>query len=532
MNYHKINLLIFSFVLVFLFSLTSACAPDSKLVLPAAEQHTDNDIAEDDNLDTPETEIVSAPDTNISVPLGGDSETTIENTNETATDTVTVKESGEEANTGIQFKKNQKQKQKKEKKEKKEKKIKIRPKQKKHPAEQAQEQPQEQSQEQPQEQPQKQPLPQTADLGVSNDPETSTSTVTGTDTDTSTDTGTGSESVQETSLVVDDCYSKKTLPCDGSSAYNDPACYISSLKADLRKAQENSQMIYVAISQEAYQAQESTKSCPWSLVNGQCPWGSDTHDGLSRNTALATFYQALYTMYELQNHAEDKNSHFVLKIVGGDYYYREPIIISAKAGLLGKIYLGPRLYENGQPVKKNNKGEYVVWDPSGNDNAEYNSLVSPTDLVIANITVEPYDQKPVTLDGGCRFEYRTLADGTILNPDHPDYVWGYSYLNRTCDLDLCTAEELEYRNKRLEDPVNTPFDGILSYGFCNGRGMVNVIKGDNIEVKKLNIQNAPTYGKFNLGPIMFGSTIIRSRIRTRLASFQCITRTSLLRPIQ
>src|SRR3989339_865436 len=107
MNYHKINLLIFSFVLVFLFSLTSACAPDSKLVLPAAEQHTDNDIAEDDNLDTPETEIVSAPDTNISVPLGGDSETTIENTNETATDTVTVKESGEEANTGIQFKKNQ-----------------------------------------------------------------------------------------------------------------------------------------------------------------------------------------------------------------------------------------------------------------------------------------------------------------------------------------------------------------------------------------------------------------------------------------
>jgi hypothetical protein len=269
---------------------------------------------------------------------------------------------------------------------------------------------------------------------------------------------------------VSQCFEENTAsaPCSNPDPYEDPACFMATVVATMDAVKDISDTVfYVALTANEAATQGIT-GCPWSLINDVCPWGNDANDGLSVSTPLATFETAFTKMKDHKLFGT-KTGHYTLQIRGGNFSYSEPIVVSGYSHMAGRTYYGPLLYdENGHEVKGNRTTYEVVYygDP-GYDEADA--------YITSDVTIEPYNNEVVTIDGSCSFTPPTGSDGMPVIPGHSEWDSDDTEMIKACP------------SSRWSDPVYAAsFDATM--------GMVSIHNASNIEVKDLHVQNAPSFG--------------------------------------
>lgn len=268
---------------------------------------------------------------------------------------------------------------------------------------------------------------------------------------------------------VSQCFEETmvTVPCSNTNPYEDPACFMATAKAQVDAAKESDTIFYVALSQTEASAL-GIETCPWTLVDDVCPWGDDTNDGLSVGKPLATFETAFTKMKDHKLFGT-KSGHYTLQIRGGSFSYSEPIVVSGYSHMAGRTYYGPLLYdENGHEVKGNRTTyEVVHYGDPGYDEADA--------YITSDVTIEPYNNETVTIDGSCSFTPPTGSDGLPVVAGHSEWQNDDTEMLKTCP------------SSRWSDPV-------YAGSFDVTMGMVSIHNASNIEVKGLHVQNAPSFG--------------------------------------
>lgn len=256
--------------------------------------------------------------------------------------------------------------------------------------------------------------------------------------------------------------------------YDSPQCVRDRIGAAIANSGPQAlpeRTYFVAISKDDYAAQShAPPACPFDLISGTCPYGDATNTGLSPSDPLPTFYQAFKAMHDYSEETlGGVNVRFNLKIRGGDFYYREPLLIKAEstsANWGGETWYGPHLFdEAGEPVKRNDDGDWLYTGDDG---------YSEADMMVANLAVTPFRDEVVTLDGRCAFDY---ADGDGRGEgewSQNDYA-----MQMTCAEETSTLPG---------------FADWFAGTFHTAWGMIHIHGGHRIAISGLNVVNAPGFG--------------------------------------
>ncbi|MBT3223190.1 MAG: right-handed parallel beta-helix repeat-containing protein, partial [Proteobacteria bacterium] len=197
------------------------------------------------------------------------------------------------------------------------------------------------------------------------------------------------------------------------------------------------------------------------------------------------------TFREALQHAHDvkqvfKHAHTTILVRGGTYY--EPLLIGGHLSYGGSVGIleSPWLYDSsGHAVKADDDGNFVYDDPTITEGDPYDEL-GTNYYVAADITVKPYNNETVIIDGGCRFvcepdQYlgtdpicQDVAGETTVNQDHPD--WSFNAF--PMDLECSSAEW------PTASDVYVP-----SY-----QGMITAVRAARIEIRGLEVRNSPVFG--------------------------------------
>ena len=287
--------------------------------------------------------------------------------------------------------------------------------------------------------------------------------------------GTTTTNTIDTGYQNSACYTTAEVGCDNPNAFEDPGCFIKTLEQTIEEAKTETINYYVAPTQENYLAQGHI-DCPWTKLDtdddgeaDDCPWGDDSNDGLSTEKPLATFKAAFDSMATHKAYGT-KTGHYTLQIRGGKFSYDEPIVIAGYSTLGGTKYKGPHLYDEGGVVVKAADG--VVYY-SGDDGYE-----EATKNIVSDITVQPYNNETVTIDGTCSFTPPTGTDGQPIEPGHSEWDDDDTTMERTCTADRWGNPDLD----------------TYTYGFFHTMGMVYISNAHRIEIKDLHIKNSPSFG--------------------------------------
>jgi hypothetical protein len=256
-------------------------------------------------------------------------------------------------------------------------------------------------------------------------------------------------------------------------AFDDPSGFIDCVEDVIAFGERRTVDFYVAISSDDY---DGTPPCPWpadAVRYGFCPFGDSANDGRTRATPVDSFKVALELMHDDKALHPTADRHYTLHVRGGPFVYDEMLLVTANATYGGENFKGPYLYDAlGQPVKvyETSKGGNNEWIDSTHSAYSSAGLGNAT-VVAADVTVKPYRDEIVTLDGGCQF---VQPDG--LFPGHPDWTSGDTVMDPvdgTCNADW---------------PVND--DG----EFVDSLGMVTVRRAFRVKIEGLHIVNSPHNG--------------------------------------
>jgi hypothetical protein len=305
------------------------------------------------------------------------------------------------------------------------------------------------------------------------------------------------------------------------NAFDDPEGFIECVHSVIAQQERYTINFYVALSKLSY---GTTKPCPWPVDEaryGYCPFGSPLNNGRSPARPLDSFKLALEKMHEDKADHPDEDRHYTLNIRGGNFTYKEALVITANATINGERFKGPYLYDaNQEPVKVyvESQGGNNQWisstyhDPQAEQDV-YASLGNST-IVVADVTVKPYNNETVTLDGGCEFYYPSgvsWGDPNWSNNDEVmdavpgtcNAIWPQDASgNYAENLGMVTVRRA-YRVKVEGLTVkNSPYDGIKVFGISS-----HVIVKDNV------IDNTYARGLYAIGSsdlLLEGNRILRA----------------------
>jgi hypothetical protein len=259
---------------------------------------------------------------------------------------------------------------------------------------------------------------------------------------------------------------------DSPDAFDEPEAFVASVTSTIEGGTPEHKY-YVAISESAYTAAGHT-GCPWTLLDidddpttpDACPFGKFDNDGRSITSPVDTFQRALELMHLAK--MVTKSGRYTLHIRGGDFTYTEPIFVGTYHG-----YVAPLLYDSCENAVKIDSQDGTLVYKSVNE-ARWTDL-GDNKYVVADITVQPFNNETVVLDGGCSFsQVETGSTAPVERDQDCDEAWA----DRSTDA--------------LKDAI---------YGGDDGGtfGMVTARYGFNVLIEGLTVQNSPSYGIVVIG---------------------------------
>ena len=266
---------------------------------------------------------------------------------------------------------------------------------------------------------------------------------------------------------IDECEGDETM-------YEAPHCAKHRIESALAFDGEEleSRTYYVAISEADYANQTGSESpeCAFGLTStGDCPWGDDANDGLSQHRPFATYYQAFKAMHDYsETELGGVNVHFTLMIRGGDFTYREPLLIQGegnKDNWDGEPVVGPHLFDDaGSPIKLDADGQWLYDGDSGYESA------TP---IVANLSVQPFEEEAVVFEGLCTYSYH-----------EGDSRGSSDWSNNRYEMVQTCGEE------------TSSLEGFSKYygSFESAWGLIQINGGYRIDIEDLTVQNASAFG--------------------------------------